>query len=408
MDHSQRCDVSNIPGTDFKLENKKLKDEIESLKTQHRIEKLEMENQSLKWENQVLSSTQDESKIIVLENEKLKGEIKSLKVENAKLKNNSGKFKEIENQKLKADSEKLKEKVEKLEDNVESLRIECEKMKENSVKSKGNVEKLEDNVESLRIENEKLKEDSRKLKDQVEKLKESVGGLKIERENVTENLKQLNENSGDMGENIKQLEKEIEQKVAEESIESEERMGDTESLNIENKNKKVESQPSIQQPIEKQLFEGVSRFIEGIEPKTKIYDSYVQWYDDVLEKMRSGIVYKSHEKNQKYLFISNKYFNFKSHSVSFVSKHRNKHVNASFFANTFEEGFTHKNTKLVCVLHPKQPLQFVELDQKEIVKDKAGKLIGHFWEVDFNNIKKGGCYVNQKKTCSMILLCIKK
>ena len=52
MDHSQRCDVSNIPGTDFKLENKKLKGEIESLKTQHRIEKLEMKNQSLKSKNQ--------------------------------------------------------------------------------------------------------------------------------------------------------------------------------------------------------------------------------------------------------------------------------------------------------------------------------------------------------------------
>ena len=154
-------------------------------------------------------------------------------------------------------------------------------------------------------------------------------------------------------------------------------MGDTESLNIENKNKKVESQPFIQQPIEEQLFEGVSRFIEGIEPKTKIYDSYVQWYEYMLEKMRSGAIYKSHDKNHKYLFISNKDFNFKSHSVSFVSKHRNNDANATFIANTFEEGFTHKNTKLVCVLHPKQPLQFVELDQKEIVKDKAGKPVSY-------------------------------
>ena len=54
MNHVQRCDVSNVPGTDFKMENKKLKDEIESLKTQHRIEKLEIENQSLKWEKQVM------------------------------------------------------------------------------------------------------------------------------------------------------------------------------------------------------------------------------------------------------------------------------------------------------------------------------------------------------------------
>ena len=262
MDHDQRCDVSNIPGTDFKLENKKLKDEIESLKTQHRIEKLEIENQSLKWENQVM--------ILQSTNKNLKEEVENLKVENT----------------------------------------------------------------------------NTKVGNQISKQQQhqAVGYISME----------------------------------------------------------------------ERLIEGVSRFIEGIEPKTKIYDSYVQWYNDVLKRMdHNGIL-----KIQKYLFVCRKQFQIHYFSnVSFYSYIIPGNVvnDNSFKIKALEEGWTHENTRLACILHPKNPHQLLELYKKDINKDEKGKVWNHSWErkgtetffkiFREKDISKTGLLADK---CDIILCCIKK
>ena len=183
---------------------------------------------------------------------------------------------------------------------------------------------------------------------------------------------------------------------------------------------KSEHQLSNQQPIEAKsnfpklvtkmdrLIEGVSRFIVGIEPKMEEYDSYAQWYDDMLYRMEDGCVYHC----QKYLFFCEK--NLRSvHNLSYHSCAKGHRVGSkkrqNIYIKTLEQGWTQENTKLVCILHPENPQQFAELEEGYIGKDKDGKEMMHAWYLgDGENLD--ACCKNSEggKPYSVIFCCIKK
>ena len=261
-----------------------------------------------------------------------------------------GKDLEFENRKLKEEIESLKSK--QAEQEVEKLKLENQ------------ILKLENQNQRLVYENENLKKndnshdkmrDSGELKEEVEKLKEEVEGLKLKSENQLSNQQPIKAKS-----NLPKLVTKMDR-----------------------------------------LIEGVSRFIEGIEPKTKEYDSYVQWYDDMLERMENGCVYDC----QKYLLFCGKdirsVYNLTYHSYAgdsirlFQPQH--------FFSKTLKQGWTHENTKLVCILHPENPQQFIELDPGYIEKDTHSWSLGHCQNIEACSKNSGS-----EKKYSLIFCCIKK
>ena len=132
--------------------------------------------------------------------------------------------------------------------------------------------------------------------------------------------------------------------------------------------------------------QGVRRFIECIEPVTKVYDSYVKWYDDVTERMENGVTYEY----DKYLFIRQE-FEPPQEGRKYTLKYRShrtdsKMYNAGFETKTLDQGWTKKNIKMVLHLHPKNPQQFCELNYKMEnqfgfkQKDADGKILYHYWQ----------------------------
>ena len=196
---------------------------------------------------------------------------------------------------------------------------------------------------------------------------------------------------------------------------------EVEKLKAENKQLKVENQMSKNQQeskakvpagyvtMEERLTEGISRYIEGIEPKTKIYDSYVKWYDDVLERMEE----QDNFKFQKYLFICRKkyilpfpkYCEF----ISFDSQ-TEEYSGNSFKVKSLNEGWTHENTRLVCILHPKNPHQLLELYKEETEKDQRGHVTCYTWKALSKKFTESREDIEKSAfstSGSMILCCIK-
>ena len=163
--------------------------------------------------------------------------------------------------------------------------------------------------------------------------------------------------------------------------------------------------------------EGIERFIEGIEPKTNLYDSYAQWYDDVFERM--GYQYS----HQKYYLAKGSRCQDDNKVISFESYTGRIGVKRSDFmleTESLKEGYTHRNTKLVCVLHPKNPQACLELDQSKmgeksmLTEEKEFAGFSYSWcskyGVRANDIEqycriKTGCYGISVKC--MILCAIK-
>ena len=261
----------------------------------------------------------------------------------------------FDNQNLSYENESLKKK-----ENSEDKIKESIEMKEKVEKLDKNVERLDVNVKSLKIENQKLKEISEELKKKIEELEENS-------EMSNEKLKGKSQPSN--------------------------------QSNPFQKNKLVTK-------IER-MTEGVSRYIEDIEPKTKVYDSYVQWYDDITKRMDNEIVYRS----AKYLFLRRLGDLEYNLVIGFISKSPNYAASADFNAYTFKEGWTHKNTRLVCILHPEHPDQFIELDFDGGLRDQDENEYGHLWKVDLKKFLEsrhdGGKRFDNRQVYSIILCCIK-
>ena len=149
--------------------------------------------------------------------------------------------------------------------------------------------------------------------------------------------------------------------------------------------------------------QGVRRCIECIEPETKMYDSYVKWYEDITERMAIGVTYEY----DKYLFLRQEFKPRKDGKKSTIAyrSHRTDSgmFNVGFETKTLDQGWTNENIKMVLQIHPKNPQQFYELNHnmEDHVgfkqKDADGKLLYHCW-------KFAG---NVEPQRSRILCCIK-
>ena len=130
--------------------------------------------------------------------------------------------------------------------------------------------------------------------------------------------------------------------------------------------------------------EGIERYLEGIKPKTKIYDSYAQWYDDASKRKRT-----------QQLYIHPKYYLLESpisldatadhFSVIFQcytgdpKENLSRKIYIKLQRESLNEVFTHRNTKLVCILHPKNPQACLELKQDEELFDEKDQICGYSW-----------------------------
>ena len=274
-----------------------------------------------------------------------------------------------DNNSSQSEVEKLKKKIEK----KDFLR-EIEKLR-----SEKNILKLENDV--LKLKNEKLekeKDSKVELKAEYESLKAENQSLKAE----NESLKAKN------------------QLVAIRDME----VSDVKTISV------------IRFLKRDRIIEGIFRFIEGVESKTNIYDSYSQWYDDVLERMEHQTIYNY----QKYLLISCKdtgYLSYWDTEVVFTSLTEDyrymycKDTKRWHYSYTFNQGWTHKNTNLVCLLHPTDPERFLELDRWDFPGEKNGRVIGHSWQTKSHKKILERCKVVKPRgsgeTYSYILLCMK-
>ena len=282
----------------------------------------------------------------------------------------------LKNKVLQNEFEKLN-----LEKEVMRLGFENENLKKEvkSLKAEKDSGKLEEKNEKLEFDNESLrkeihnsKNDFWKLEEEIKKLKKEVSDLKTDGENLkTENQRMKNE--------IQRLEKKHLATVKSEA-----------------------TKISKLVPMKERLIEqGVWRFIEGIESETKVYDSYVQWYDDVSERMIRGNPYEY----DKYLFVRQTFKQpekGKKIALSYRSYRTDSTmVNVGFQTKTLDRGWTNENIKMVFVLNPKDPQKFYELKYMEKYNkdqvDADGKLIYHRWKLN------DGEYAR-----SRILCCIKK
>ena len=96
--------------------------------------------------------------------------------------------------------------------------------------------------------------------------------------------------------------------------------------------------------------------------------------------------------------------------VSYYSYARGRHrpeYYETFSLETLEQGWTPGNT-FVCILHPRDPQQFLKLDPGPIAIDEDGEVRFYTWELNDKNINEY-CKVRTRKetVLSMILCCIK-
>ena len=307
MESQREHNASNISTErNLELEVKKLKDEIERKDLQHEIEKLKLEKEimELKSENKIQKLVHEKENLTRNnESEKLENENKKLKIENEKHK--IGK----KNVELKLEKEKdIEKEIEQSKlalKNLEQLKNEKENLEKSGAMREGN--------ETFEDENKRLKEENEQLKSE---LKNEQLKTELHKQNLDVNTKT------------------IPPKVITD--------GD-------------------------RLIEGISRYIDGIEPKTNEYDSYTQWYDD-LSNIMPHYQYNTVQKyvHPKYLLIQKKFTTNQINSVDFIYQTSNyKGIDNSFvFQGSLSEMmWTNENTKSVFILHPKNPEKSVELIQ---------------------------------------------
>ena len=132
---------------------------------------------------------------------------------------------------------------------------------------------------------------------------------------------------------------------------------------------------------EDRFIEGIKRYLEGIEPKTNIYASYAQWYDDLFKKINVEVF--DHYSDKYYIAIrTRRYADIKKIKFRCSTEEKDPQsgvVNFEIQTKSLEEGFTHRNTKLVCILHPENPEECVELKQTEEEFNGRGLTCGYKW-----------------------------
>ena len=226
----------------------------------------------------------------------------------------------------------------------------------------------------LRLENITLRDEleRKEFKHEIEKLKleKEVMRLNLELKSA-ETLK----NKGE-GEDTEKLKKEVEELKAENERLTKKVLklkSENERLQPRNETTVVKLDENIPKliPIKDRLIDqGVRRFIEGIEPETKVYDSYVQWYDDVSERMTRQVLYEY----DKYLLVREQ-FKLESKSgtgISYRSHGKDSTMRSSGFElRTLERGWTKENIKIVLVLHPKNPSKYLEMNPCYSGKDQT-------------------------------------
>ena len=159
------------------------------------------------------------------------------------------------------------------------------------------------------------------------------------------------------------------------------------------------------------FIEGIERFIVGIEPKTTIYGSYDQWYDDVLEKMRYQYSHPKYHLLKSQKLQVNDEIIFECYTSRVFSTYRGREIHFKLKMESLKEGYTHRNTKLVCILHPKNPQACLELEQDRIIIDpEKTQICGYNWLSNQTNDIEQYCKVETtdcgSRNC-MILCAIK-
>ena len=295
-----------------------------------------------------------------------------------------------DNNSSQSEVEKLKKKIEK----KDFLR-EIEKLR-----SEKNILKLENDV--LKLKNEKLE----KEKDSKVELKAGNESLKAE----NQSLKAENESLKAENQSLKAENQSL--KAENESLKAKNQLVAIRDMEVSD----VKTISVIRFLKRDRIIEGIFKFIEGVESKTNIYDSYSQWYDDVLERMEHQTIYNY----QKYLLISSKdsgylpYWDTEVVFTSLIEDYRymyRKDTKRWHYSYTFNQGWTHENTNLVCLLHPTDPERFLELDRWDFPGEKNGRVIGHSWQTKSHKKILERCKVVKPRgsgeTYSYILLCMK-
>ena len=238
------------------------------------------------------------------------------------------------------------------------------------------------------------------LKHENEKIKLEKENWKLEKEILTLKLEKTENDSEKIKNELEESKKGIER------------------LQVENKglqtvakdNQKPENLQALVTK-EDRFIEGISRFIEGVEPKTKEYVSYDEWYNDISERMDLDVVYKY----EKLILIR------KSGCLKVAGYYSYKYLPlldpyGYFKSETLTKGWTKGNIRLVCILHPTNPRDFVELDYSRKEKDENGELNYLLWKTNRASKLKECAKAKETEykgenniiTYSTILCCIKK
>ena len=256
-----------------------------------------------------------------------------------------------------------------------------------------------------------------KLKDENESLKREINRLQLENEN--QKVAHEKKNSQEKMEYAENAEK-LKEGVVKLN-------GEVESLKNDSKLSKTGNQFLKQQPVDvtlgipkfvtdgDRLIEGVSRFIEGIEPKTKEFDSYTQWYDYASERMKERPYI-----NPKYFLIRECGEIIDKSFVRFCTSSVGYYAPSSFtlpLYNISDHFLTFKNIKSVFILHPKNLQEFLELTQyNEYPSGSKGEFSYSWISEKCNDLKQYCKAVNDenyktkkknKKLYSMTLCAIK-
>lgn len=258
-----------------------------------------------------------------------------------------------------------------------------------------NVSDIPGRTDDLVVRN--LREELERKEHEIEKLKLEKEVMRLKFENESLKTKGDNDSSGELKREVENLKLEV----------------TTMKAHIQGLNPQNMPSPSQKQffSISERLIEGVSRFIEGIEPNAKAYDSYTDWYEDITKIMRIGRVYV----NPKYLLIRDVFTRPNISDITYVSHGKNRNTNRyriTFTSETLDEGWQKENIKMVLLLHPKDPKYNVELHfLRKDNKDWYGKEKQHMW-ISTNEEKNKACLKenvleNGKREFNCILCCIK-
>ena len=248
-----------------------------------------------------------------------------------------------------------------MELNHQTLNDELERIKfQHEIK----VLEFEHEISRLKLENKKLKgEDKNKKYVELEKeiflLKKRLEGLAAENTILLEKQQPAKDRG-----------KDLKRKHSQTQVEG----------------NKIPKPPLIK---ERLIEQGIARFIEGIEPETKIYASYVQWYNNITERTKHGYV---HEYDRYFLIRRNLYIediditypNSNLRIFSYKSCKNENDFDTDFTTKTFDREWRLENIKCVLILHPKIAQKFEELhhmfveEEKQI--DENRKLKFHYWE----------------------------